>query len=95
MRTELVESKAKREVLERELHNLLLQLHSQQLSYLPDSKSSGKKQDTHIIPDINNIKKKLEAEIKQSPVHLNSGKKITNSFYVTLPILSCYRRTET
>ncbi|XP_019867271.2 uncharacterized protein LOC109596213 isoform X2 [Aethina tumida] len=72
MRTELVESKAKREVLERELHNLLLQLHSQQLSYLPDSKSSGKKQDMHIIPDINNIKKKLEAEIKQSPVHLNS-----------------------
>ncbi|XP_063914187.1 uncharacterized protein LOC135130681 isoform X2 [Zophobas morio] len=37
MRAELVESKAKRELLEQELHNLLLQLHSSQLSQLPDS----------------------------------------------------------
>ncbi|CAH0556445.1 unnamed protein product [Brassicogethes aeneus] len=71
MRTELVDSKAKREVLERELHCLLLQLHTQQLAKLPESKLSGKK-DQHFIPDVNNIKKKFEAEIKQSPVHLVS-----------------------
>jgi hypothetical protein len=67
MRAELVESKAKREVLEQELHNLLLQLHSSQLSQLPDS-LSNRKQDSNFKPDVNNIKKKLEAELRQSPI---------------------------
>ncbi|RZC33391.1 golgi-associated PDZ and coiled-coil motif-containing protein-like, partial [Asbolus verrucosus] len=67
MRAELVESKAKREVLEQELHNLLLQLHSSQLSQLPDS-LSNRKQDPNFKPDVNNIKKKLEAELRQSPI---------------------------
>ncbi|XP_044267174.1 uncharacterized protein LOC123012979 [Tribolium madens] len=67
MRAELVESKAKRELLEQELHNLLLQLHSSQLSQLPDS-LGNRKQDPNFKPDVNNIKKKLEAELRQSPI---------------------------
>lgn len=73
MRAELVESKAKREVLEQELHNLLLQLHSSQLSQLPDS-LSNRKQDPNFKPDVNNIKKKLEAELRQSPIRNNKSK---------------------
>lgn len=70
MRAELVESKSKREVLEQELHNLLLQLHSAQLSNLPDS-LDGKKQDPYFKPDVNNIRKKLEAELRISPIHIS------------------------
>lgn len=68
MRAELVDSKTKREVLEQELHNVLLQLHSTQLSYIP-SNIDGKKQEAQIKPDASIIKKKLDAEIKISPVH--------------------------
>ncbi|KAJ8976647.1 hypothetical protein NQ317_009110 [Molorchus minor] len=67
MRAELVEAKSKKEVLESELHNLLLQLHSSQLSKLPDS-LGNKRQDHHLKPDVHAIKKKLEAEIRQSPI---------------------------
>nr|XP_023016160.1 Golgi-associated PDZ and coiled-coil motif-containing protein-like [Leptinotarsa decemlineata] len=67
MRAELTDSKSKREVLENELHHLLLQLHSSQLSQLPDS-LGNKRQDQYFKPDVNTIKKKLEAEIRQSPI---------------------------
>ncbi|CAG9863374.1 unnamed protein product [Phyllotreta striolata] len=67
MRAELTESKSKREVLENELHHLLLQLHSSQLSRLPDS-LGNKRQDQYIKPDVSAIKQKLEAEIRQSPL---------------------------
>lgn len=67
MRAELTESKSKRDVLENELHHLLLQLHSSQLSKLPDT-LSNKKQDQHFKPDVNAIKKRLDAEIRQSPL---------------------------
>ncbi|XP_057664869.1 uncharacterized protein LOC130899111 [Diorhabda carinulata] len=73
MRAELIESKSKREVLENELHHLLLQLHSSQLSRLPDS-LGNKKQDQYIKPDVNMIKQKFEAEIRQSPIHTVSTK---------------------
>lgn len=69
MRAELIESKSKKEVLESELHNLLLQLHSSQLSKLPDS-LSNKRQEQHLKPDVTAIKKKLEAEIRQSPIRI-------------------------
>ncbi|XP_023310370.1 uncharacterized protein LOC108908458 [Anoplophora glabripennis] len=69
MRAELIESKSKKDVLESELHNLLLQLHSSQLSKLPDSLGS-KRQDQHLKPDVSAIKKKLEAEIRQSPIRI-------------------------
>lgn len=69
MRAELIESKSKKEVLESELHNLLLQLHSSQLSKLPDS-LGNKRQDQHFKPDVSAIKKKLEAEIRQSPIRI-------------------------
>lgn len=72
MRAELVESKSKREVLEQELHNLLLQLHSAQLSNLPDT-LDGKKQDPYFRPDVNNIRKKLEAELRISPIHVSKS----------------------
>ncbi|KAL3282399.1 hypothetical protein HHI36_005584 [Cryptolaemus montrouzieri] len=74
MRAELVESKSKREILEQELHNLLLQLHSAQLSHLPDS-LDGRKQDPNFKPDVNNIRKKLEAELRISPIHANKNGK--------------------
>ncbi|KAJ8929740.1 hypothetical protein NQ314_017555 [Rhamnusium bicolor] len=67
MRAELIDSKSKKEVLDSELHNLLLQLHSSQLSKLPDSLGS-KRQDHYFKPDVSAIKKKLEAEIRQSPI---------------------------
>ncbi|CAH1102621.1 unnamed protein product [Psylliodes chrysocephalus] len=67
MRAELTESKSKREVLETELHHLLLQLHSSQLSRLPDT-LGNKRLDQYIKPEINVIKQKLEAEIRQSPL---------------------------
>ncbi|XP_072389062.1 uncharacterized protein [Diabrotica undecimpunctata] len=67
MRAELTDSKSKREVLENELHHLLLQLHSSQLSRLPDS-LGNKRQDQYIKPEVNVIKQKLEAEIRQSPL---------------------------
>ncbi|CAH2005419.1 unnamed protein product [Acanthoscelides obtectus] len=63
MRAELTESKSKREALECELHHLLLQLHSSQLAKLPDKRPDG-----HFKPDVNAIKKKLDAEIRQSPL---------------------------
>lgn len=65
MRAELVESKAKKDILEQELHNLLLQLHSSQLAHLPGQLSKNK-QDSKIEPDVNNIKKRLEDELKKS-----------------------------
>ncbi|KAI4466359.1 golgi-associated pdz and coiled-coil motif-containing [Holotrichia oblita] len=68
MRAELVESKSKREILEQELHNLLLQLHTAQLSQLP-TLNGNFKQDAGFKPDVNNIKKKLEDELKRSPSH--------------------------
>ncbi|GLV41386.1 brachyenteron [Carabus blaptoides fortunei] len=68
MRAELIESKSKREILEQELHTLLLQLHSAQLSHLPGL-VSGKNQDSKIEPDVNIIKKKLQDELKKSPSH--------------------------
>lgn len=74
MRAELTESKSKREVLETELHHLLLQLHSSQLSRLPDT-LGNKRLDQYIKPEINVIKQKLEAEIRQSP--LRGGKNKT------------------
>ncbi|XP_050306781.1 Golgi-associated PDZ and coiled-coil motif-containing protein-like [Anthonomus grandis grandis] len=69
LRAELIDSKSKKELLENELHNLLLQLHSNQLSQLPDSLGS-KKADQHFKPDVNAIKRRLEAEIRQSPFRL-------------------------
>lgn len=72
MRAELIESKSKKEVLESELHNLLLQLHSSQLSKLPDS-LSNKRQEQHLKPDVTAIKKKLEAEIRQSPIRIGES----------------------
>ncbi|KAK9712973.1 PDZ domain [Popillia japonica] len=68
MRAELVESKSKREILEQELHNLLLQLHTAQLSQLP-TLNGNFKQDAGFKPDVNTIKKKLEDELKRSPSH--------------------------
>lgn len=68
MRAELIESKSKREILEQELHTLLLQLHSAQLSHLP-SMNGGRIQDSKIEPDVNIIKKKLQDELKKSPSH--------------------------
>lgn len=65
MRAELVESKAKKDILEQELHNLLLQLHSSQLAHLPGQLAKNK-QDSKIEPDVNNIKKRLEDELKKS-----------------------------
>lgn len=67
MRAELAESKSKREVLENELHHLLLQLHSSQLAKLPDT-LGNRKQDQHFKPDVSAIKKRLDAEIRQSPL---------------------------
>ncbi|XP_060517759.1 Golgi-associated PDZ and coiled-coil motif-containing protein-like [Cylas formicarius] len=69
LRAELVESKAKNHLLENELHNILLQLHSSQLSHLPDS-LSNKKVDSHFKPDVSAIKKRLEAELRQSPLRI-------------------------
>ncbi|XP_030747833.1 Golgi-associated PDZ and coiled-coil motif-containing protein-like [Sitophilus oryzae] len=69
LRAELVESKSKKELLENELHNLLLQLHSSQLSQLPDS-LNNKKSDQYFKPDVNAIKKRLEAEMRQSPLRI-------------------------
>ncbi|XP_066156361.1 uncharacterized protein [Euwallacea fornicatus] len=69
LRAELIESKSKKQLLENELHNLLLQLHSSQLSQLPDS-LGNKKLDQHFKPDVTAIKRRLEAEIKQSPLRL-------------------------
>lgn len=68
MRAELVESKSKRELLEKELHNLLLHLHSTQLSQLPNNITHNK-HDTNFKPDVNNIKKKMQDELKKSPTH--------------------------
>lgn len=65
MRAELVESKAKKDILEQELHNLLLQLHSSQLAHLPGQLAKNK-QDSKIEPDVHNIKKRLEDELKKS-----------------------------
>ncbi|KAF2904882.1 hypothetical protein ILUMI_01299 [Ignelater luminosus] len=73
MRAELVESKAKRELLEQELHNLLLQLHSSQLAQLPGL-TGNRIQNSKFEPDVNNIKKKFEDELKSSPTHnLSNG----------------------
>lgn len=68
MRAELIDSKSKREILEQELHTLLLQLHSAQLSHLPGL-VGGRTQDSKIEPDVNIIKKKLQDELKKSPTH--------------------------
>ncbi|XP_017783219.1 PREDICTED: uncharacterized protein LOC108567333 [Nicrophorus vespilloides] len=77
MRAELVESKSRREILEQELHNLLLQLHSNQLSKLP--KPNGNfKQDPNFKPDVNNIKRKLEDEIRRSPSHMKCSNNSTD-----------------
>lgn len=74
MRAELVDSKAKKECLEHEMHNFLLQLHSTQLAQIPENVQFKKNdQYNNIKPDISIIKKKLEAEIKQSPLHINKS----------------------
>lgn len=73
MRAELVESKTKREALEKELHNLLLQLHSSQLAQLPNH-TGNYKQDPNFKPDVNNIKKKLDEELMNSPSHIVKSK---------------------
>lgn len=70
MRAELVESKAKKDILEQELHNLLLQLHSSQLAHLPGQLAKNK-QDFKIEPDVYNIKKRLEDELKKSATPTN------------------------
>lgn len=67
MRAELIDSKSKKELLEQELHTLLLQLHSAQLSHLPGI--NGRVQDSKIDPDVNIIRKKLQEELKKSPSH--------------------------
>lgn len=70
MRAELIDSKSKREILEQELHTLLLQLHSAQLSHLPGMNGGGgRAQDSKIEPDVNIIRKKLQDELKKSPSH--------------------------
>ncbi|KAH1013854.1 hypothetical protein HUJ04_002790 [Dendroctonus ponderosae] len=69
LRAELTDSRAKKELLENELHNLLLQLHSSQLSQLPDS-LGNRKVDQHFKPDVNAIKRRLDAEIRQSPLRI-------------------------
>lgn len=74
MRAELVDSKAKREILEQELHNLLLQLHSTQLSKIPKANGTFKPDPANFKPDVNNIKQKLDDEIKKSPSHIVSIK---------------------
>ncbi|KAF5281258.1 hypothetical protein FQA39_LY05144 [Lamprigera yunnana] len=71
MRAELIESRAKRELLEQELHSLLLQLHTLQLSQLPNA--TGRVQNPKFEPDVSNIKKKFESEIKNTPKHVNNG----------------------
>lgn len=90
MRAELVESKSKRELLEKELHNLLLLLHSAQLSQKVATTGThinnhiGKKHeknmnDNFIKPDIvNNIKKKIEDELNNSPMHITKCKVLHN-----------------
>lgn len=73
LRAELVESRAKRDILEQEFHSLLLQLHSSQLSHLP-AQLSNRKQDGKLQPDVNNIRKKLEDEIRKSgPNNINKN----------------------
>ncbi|CAH1133356.1 unnamed protein product [Ceutorhynchus assimilis] len=69
LRAELIDSKSKKEILENELHNILLQLHSSQLSQLPES-LGNKKLDQHFKPDVSAIKRRLEAEIRQSPLRI-------------------------
>lgn len=59
-----MESKSKREALEQELHNLLLQLHSSQLGM-----TGSRHHSSRFEPDLNNIKRKLEDELKKSPKH--------------------------
>ncbi|KAK9869725.1 hypothetical protein WA026_003462 [Henosepilachna vigintioctopunctata] len=86
LRTELVESKSKREVLEQELHNFLLQLHSAQLSHLPGS-LDGKKQDPNFKPDVDNIRRRLEAELRISPVHINKGGKEVDEIKLSPPLI--------
>lgn len=61
-----MESKAKKDILEQELHNLLLQLHSSQLSHLPGQLAKNKHDSNKIEPDVNNIKKRFEDELKKS-----------------------------
>lgn len=83
MRAELVESKSKREILEQELHNLLLQLHTAQLSQLP-TLNGNFKQDAGFKPDVNTIKKKLEDELKRSPSHSVKSKPSWSTNFVSL-----------
>lgn len=71
MRAELVESKAKKDILEQELHNLLLQLHSSQLAHLPGQPARSRP-DPKIEPDVSNIKRRLEDELKKSAPSKNN-----------------------
>lgn len=80
MRAELVESQSKRELLEKELHNLLLLLHSTQLSQTVSTThiNNNNKQEknvnmNYIKPEmVNNIKKKIEDELNSSPTHITT-----------------------
>lgn len=73
LRAELVESRSKRELLEQEFHSLLLQLHSSQLSHLP-TQLSNRKQDAKLEPDVSNIRKRFEDEIRRSsPNNINKN----------------------
>ncbi|XP_069674241.1 uncharacterized protein [Periplaneta americana] len=65
LRSELVEAKAQRSVLDQELHTLLLQLHACQLQHLPS---------VHTEPDAERIRRRLEEELQRSPTHQHRGK---------------------
>ncbi|KAJ9584623.1 hypothetical protein L9F63_021041, partial [Diploptera punctata] len=65
LRTELVEAKAQRSVLDQELHTLLLQLHACQLQHLPS---------VHTEPDAERIRRRLEEELQRSPTRQHRGK---------------------
>lgn len=60
LRSELIDAKAQRTVLDQELHTLLLQLHACQLQHLPG---------VHTEPDAERIRRKLEEELQRSPTH--------------------------
>lgn len=66
-----MEAKAKKEILEQELHNLLLQLHSSQLAQLP-GQIANRKNDSKIEPDIKTIKKKLDNELRKGSPSITS-----------------------
>ena len=77
LRTELVEAKAQRSVLDQELHTLLLQLHACQLQHLPG---------VHTEPDAERIRRRLEEELQRSPTRQHRGTVIQITLEITLTI---------